>query len=166
MDGLDRVFTMFDPEQLVTVVYGLIDTPTDDSDTPATDHTDGGEGDKRPAEAARLQLISAGHPSPLLLRADGTSRVLSPPEPLLLGVGGGHRQVTTAPIRPGDTVLMFTDGLVERRGESLDDGEDRLAAAATHLYMADLETELSKLAADVRDPDRDDDVAIIALHRR
>jgi transcriptional regulator with GAF, ATPase, and Fis domain len=146
MDGLDRMFTMFDPEQLVTVVYGLVETPTDGT--------------------ARLRLVSAGHPSPLLRRADGTSQVLAPAEPLLLGVGGGQRQVTEVAVGHGDTVLMFTDGLIERRDEALDDGEERLAAAAADLDLDDLVAGLPRVVDQVRDPNRDDDVAVVALHRR
>ena len=148
MAGLDRVFSMFDHEQLVTLAYGRIDP------TPAS-----AEG------AARLRLVSAGHPPPLLLRADGTSRVLATANPLLLGVGGGQRQVTQVPVGHGDTVLIFTDGLIDRRGEALDAGEERLAAAARDLTGDDLDAALRRLAATMRDPDRDDDVAIVALHR-
>ncbi|MDX6554813.1 MAG: hypothetical protein QOD86_1008 [Miltoncostaeaceae bacterium] len=82
-------------------------------------------------EADEATYACAGHPPPLLLRADGTAALLwegrSPP----LGVGDqGARPTARVALLPGDGLLLYTDGLVERRGEPLDSAFARLAEAA------------------------------------
>ena len=65
----------------------------------------------------------AGHPPPLVLGHDGATRFLDQDRGGPVGVvtGAGFRQAADA-LRPGDTLLLYTDGLVERRGQSLDEG--------------------------------------------
>jgi len=61
--------------------------------------------------------------------------------------------------------VLYTDGLVERRGESIDDGIARLAAAAAH-PDADLDAYCDRLV-DVAGPvERLDDIALVVLRRR
>jgi PAS domain S-box-containing protein len=76
----------------------------------------------------RVQWANAGHPPPLLRTAGGETRYLDG--------GGGVMAVDTvtyatfeAPMSAGDTLVLYTDGLVERRQETLDAGLDRLARA-------------------------------------
>jgi serine phosphatase RsbU (regulator of sigma subunit)/anti-sigma regulatory factor (Ser/Thr protein kinase) len=78
-----------------------------------------------------LAFARAGHPYPLIIRGDGTTTFLTadggPP------IGSSARVIfeeSRASLRPGDTLLLYTDGLIERRGQRLSDGEARLAAAA------------------------------------
>jgi len=83
------------------------------------------------ANAWTFRWCNAGHPPPLLLRSDGTACLLDPDPGLLLGLEpdtlrSSHELELTA----GDTVLLYTDGLIERRGEHLDDGLDRLLTTA------------------------------------
>jgi hypothetical protein len=78
----------------------------------------------------RLRAVVAGHPPPLLLGADGTSRFLTEAGSPVLGVGAVARPVADAPFCVGDALVLYTDGLVERRGESIDVGLQRLADAA------------------------------------
>ncbi|MFJ9519783.1 SpoIIE family protein phosphatase [Kitasatospora sp. NPDC101801] len=69
---------------------------------------------------------SAGHLPPFLIEADGSNRLLHLPTGPPLGVGrGGHTSVTV-PCGPGRTLLLYTDGLIERRGEDIDVSLDRL----------------------------------------
>jgi hypothetical protein len=63
-------------------------------------------------------------------------------------------------------VLVFTDGLIERRDEAIDDGQARLLDALGTVQGPDLESGLGALVEAVRDPTRDDDVAALALRRR
>jgi serine phosphatase RsbU (regulator of sigma subunit) len=140
MAGLDRLFDRYELEQLVTVAYALLD----------------------PAHGT-VQLVSAGHPAPLLVRADGTVEHIDNDETLILGVGGGRRSIATAQLRPEDTLLMFTDGLVERRDESIDDGRHRLVSNSELMRGPDLQRGLHRLVDLVRDQTRDDDVAALAL---
>ena len=143
MNGLDRVFERWALGQLVTVVYGIADAARDD-----------------------VQIINAGHPAPVLMMADGSVEVVATPETLILGAGGGRRGVVTLPLAPKEALLVFTDGLVERRGEGYDEGVARLVRSLELLPAApDLTSGLVALVDQVRDPSRDDDVAAMMLRR-
>ncbi|MFE9496609.1 SpoIIE family protein phosphatase [Streptomyces collinus] len=76
-----------------------------------------------------LTWAQAGHPPPLLVRG-GEVRYLGRPGGMLLGASA-HPLFESAEIRlePGDRLLLYTDGLVERTGEGIDAGFDRLADA-------------------------------------
>jgi len=82
------------------------------------------------ADGARtLTWSSAGHPPAFVVRASGAVQRLEGPRDLILGVApGAARHDHVVELRPGDTVVLYTDGLVERRGEDLHRGLDRLAA--------------------------------------
>ena len=119
-------------------------------------------------DAGTLRWARAGHPPPLLLRHDGELVVLDDAGGPLLGAyvpGSGssaYTSVTTGFV-PGDTVLLYTDGLVERRGELIDDGIDRLAAAARKLMVIDPSRQVTDLiAAVVPDQYVHDDIALVA----
>ncbi|MFJ5074275.1 PP2C family protein-serine/threonine phosphatase [Streptomyces sp. NPDC088553] len=73
-------------------------------------------------------FASAGHLPPAVFGADGSAELVDLPVGPPLGTGVGGYEPTTRPLRPGDTLLLFTDGLVERRGEDIDDSLGRLAA--------------------------------------
>ena len=77
------------------------------------------------------RFANAGHPSPLHLRPDGGAAYLEGGRSLPLGVreDGDHPEAEVS-IEPGSTILLYTDGLVERRGASIDDGFDRLIETA------------------------------------
>jgi serine phosphatase RsbU (regulator of sigma subunit) len=142
MAGMDRVFDALHLEQLVTMVYAVADPELD-----------------------QLQVINAGHPPPVLLAANGEIELLEHPSTLILGVGGGRRAVRSAEFRAGDRLLMYTDGLVERRGEDADTAMARLITALRSPYPGSPDQWLSAVVEDVRDPTRDDDVAALFVAR-
>jgi anti-sigma regulatory factor (Ser/Thr protein kinase)/putative methionine-R-sulfoxide reductase with GAF domain len=75
-------------------------------------------------------VARAGHPPPLLLDAGGTAAFVDLPTTVPLGaVRYPTYADTELPLRPWSTLVLYTDGLVERAGESLDDGLDRLRRA-------------------------------------
>jgi serine phosphatase RsbU (regulator of sigma subunit) len=77
----------------------------------------------------RLRWSNAGHLPPLLRQPDGTVRVLATDPDLLLGFDPStSRGEHLLELVEGSTLVMYTDGLVERRDASLDDGIARLAA--------------------------------------
>lgn len=82
----------------------------------------------------QLVLGNAGHCPPLLVPASGAPRWLenAPACPLLGAAPDFTYRDQTYWAQPGDTLLLYTDGLVERRGEDLDDSLDRLCRAAAH----------------------------------
>jgi serine phosphatase RsbU (regulator of sigma subunit) len=70
-----------------------------------------------------LVYSSAGHPPPILVDADGTARTLEDGHTIPVGLRPGRlRPEAHVTVPAGATLLLYTDGLVERRGSSLDDG--------------------------------------------
>ncbi|MFK3984374.1 SpoIIE family protein phosphatase [Micromonospora sp. NPDC050397] len=82
-----------------------------------------------------LSYCTAGHPAPLLLTAEGDGRFLPTTGAGPLGVGGAFTaEVTgTATLDPGTTVLLYTDGIIERPGRSLSQASVELAQAAADI---------------------------------
>ena len=79
-----------------------------------------------------LRWARAGHLPPILVR-DGQARVLSLPRGLLLGADPDATYTETATsLEPGDILLLFTDGLIERRDQPIDDALDTLLRIASH----------------------------------
>ncbi|MFF5426318.1 MULTISPECIES: PP2C family protein-serine/threonine phosphatase [unclassified Streptomyces] len=116
-----------------------------------------------------VRIASGGHPPVLVLRADGTAHYLPTPGGLLVGVLPSARFTTaTTTLAPGDTLLLYTDGLTEARtGEdrtSLFGDEALLAFAARHAGKSphDLIQALSGLLDGFGDG-LDDDTALLAL---
>jgi serine phosphatase RsbU (regulator of sigma subunit) len=114
-----------------------------------------------------LVIASAGHPPPLLLSPDGSTEFVPVEAGGPLGVGPGTYQAATVTLTPGATLLCYTDGLVERRTEDIDAGFARLAraAASDELRSGPLEPFLGGLLETMRDPERHDDIAVLALRR-
>lgn len=146
--GLDRLVGSLGAESrneeiFVTVVYGVLD----------------------PADGT-ITLASAGHPPPVLRRAGiggepPTAELIKIPTGAPLGVGG-RWQTGMVQLEPGDSILLFSDGVVERRGHSLNDGLDALVAAAAGSASGDPRNLCSLATAAVAEP-TDDDVAVLAV---
>ncbi|MEV7018544.1 SpoIIE family protein phosphatase [Streptomyces sp. NPDC093991] len=120
---------------------------------------------ERPAPG-RLQLhySVAGHPPPLLVEADGTAHFLDEGRSPMLGLLPDPRHSTAVhPLLPGSTLLLYTDGLVERRKEDLTDGLDRLRRHASTAARRPLESFCDELLAGMLTADNDDDTALVAL---
>jgi PAS domain S-box-containing protein len=112
----------------------------------------------------KLSWVNAGHPPPLTLDAEGTARFLDGARSVPLGVmpfAGYEEEVTT--LEPGGAILLYTDGLIERRGEHLDEGLALLAGAAGS-GLLDPDAICDRLlAAAIPGGDPSDDVALLAL---
>jgi hypothetical protein len=67
-------------------------------------------------------IAKAGHPPPVLILADGATRVIDLPAGLPLGLGTGSFEAIQIDLPPGATLALYTDGLVESRTRPLDDG--------------------------------------------
>lgn len=101
----------------------------------------------------------------LLLPPDGTPRWLrdgkSPP---LYGSVSPGRGDATVDLEPGSLLLLYSDGLIERRGESLDIGLERLLTAARRYRHLPLDRLCDHVLADTRPHDeRKDDAVLLAL---
>lgn len=120
------------------------------------------------AGTTTIRWSNAGHPPPMLLGVDGHVQVLSgATSNLLLGVtADAQRTEQSTPVPPGATLLLYTDGLVERRTEGLRDGLRRLERTLGELGGLPLE-ELCDAILERMLPDHaDDDVAIVAVRLR
>jgi anti-sigma regulatory factor (Ser/Thr protein kinase) len=114
-------------------------------------------------ERGELCWARAGHPPPMLLDA-GRVRLLDGPSGTVLGVTGRPPYTESrVAVGPGATVLLYTDGLVERRGEVIDEGVERLATGAAALTDRPPDALLGALLDSLVPAGRpSDDVAVVA----
>jgi PAS domain S-box-containing protein len=115
-----------------------------------------------------VRWSNAGHPPPMVIAPDGTVLALTAPRAdLLLGVDDSaprrEREVT---LDRDAVLLLYTDGLIERRDSDLDAGLDRLRDALADLAGLDLDELCDQLLARLLPDDVDDDVALIAVRLR
>jgi serine phosphatase RsbU (regulator of sigma subunit) len=136
----DRKLQFFDPGQIATVLCAVLPSPYDTA-----------------------RLASAGHLPPLLATPDGGATYVQVPVSPPLGVMEIHPAAATIRVEPGSLLLAYTDGLIERRHESLDLGLERLAAVVT----ADEPDLVCRrvMEALVGHDEPGDDIVVIALRR-
>jgi serine phosphatase RsbU (regulator of sigma subunit) len=114
-------------------------------------------------DGSHLDFSCAGHPPPLLVNPDGTVTYLEGGRSTPLGVRNGDRPVAAALLEPGGLLLLYTDGLVERRDAGIDTGLERLAAAASKAGR-DPERFCDSVVAEMLGGDGPaDDVALLAI---
>jgi hypothetical protein len=109
-----------------------------------------------------LRWSNAGHPPPVLIAPDGRARMLEMEPNLILGLGEGERTDHAVALEPGATVVFYTDGLVERRGISLQRGFDWLVELVDGLEALDAEAICDHILAETSDT-VDDDIALLVL---
>jgi phosphoserine phosphatase RsbU/P len=104
---LDRKMLHFEPNAMATVLYAVIDPTLD-----------------------RMHVASAGHFPPVLAAPGQAAELADVPAGMLIGIlPEAQRPVSTVKIPPGALLCFFTDGLVERPGEVIDEGMVRLCRA-------------------------------------
>ncbi|MDM7830988.1 GAF domain-containing SpoIIE family protein phosphatase [Cellulomonas edaphi] len=114
-----------------------------------------------PSGARRLQWSNAGHLPPLVRRADGDAELLEARGDLLVGFAPDtERHDHEVTLRPGDALVLFTDGLVERRTGNLRDALSRLPRRADDVAGFDASSLVATLTAD---SERHDDVAVLVV---
>jgi serine phosphatase RsbU (regulator of sigma subunit) len=102
----------------------------------------------------------AGHPPPVLIRGD-EAFPLDPPPGILLGAGHTRYGTASLALREGDLLLLFSDGLVERRDRSLDEGMAILTGAAAG--VSDPEQVITTVLDALGSTDPEDDTCLVAL---
>src|SRR5215831_6251877 len=114
--------------------------------------------------ARSLRWARAGHLPPILVR-DGLARQLPPPRGLLLGADpdASYTEVTTS-LQLGDILLLFTDGLIERRDQPIDDAMDALLQIAGH-RVGDISSYADYVVAKTSS-NTEDDACLVAVHVR
>jgi PAS domain S-box-containing protein len=140
---LDEVATRLDVTRFTTLVHGRIRT--------------------RPGGGAEFAWCNAGHPPPVLVTADGVAAFLDGPVDVVLGVAPGTvRRDGAALLPPGSTLLLYTDGLVERRR----DLDERAAADLLDLVRAHADRPLGEFCEHLvrtTPADTDDDTVVLAV---
>jgi PAS domain S-box-containing protein len=147
---LDAVIRRLAPGDLVTMIYARL-IPPQDADAPWT-----------------LEWSSAGHPPPLLL-SPGAAPTLLPTDPdPPIGVVDLPRTDQRLNLPRSATIVLFTDGLIERAGESLDRGLFRVVQQAAAVEPPDGDGRdvdaLPDRLLDVLQGPAEDDVAVLAVH--
>jgi serine phosphatase RsbU (regulator of sigma subunit)/PAS domain-containing protein/anti-sigma regulatory factor (Ser/Thr protein kinase) len=140
--AVDDFAGRFGTDDLATIVYGVLDTGT-----------------------GELRYSSAGHLPPLAIRADGLAGYLEGDPDLPVGVAGpAARTEHRVRLSPGSTLVLYSDGLVEDRHRSIEDGLALLAEVAETTQGSGVEATCARLVqALVGDTGGDDDVAVLVL---
>lgn len=141
---LNRLVCSCDDMTMTTVFYGVY-TPWDGT----------------------LRYANAGHPHPLAVR-DGVARPMTHRHGMITGAvpDAGYRAFETS-LRPGDMLIVYTDGLVEHRDDDIDSGIQTLCAALTGLHLPERLDDLVPTVINTVAPDRGrDDICVLALRHR
>ena len=145
LHGLDDAVVHMHTETLATAVVARVEPGTD-----------GG---------LQLRWANAGHPPPVVVPPEGDPTLLGDGVgDLLLGVDPTARRAEwVLPLRGGETLLLYTDGLVERRDNSIDVGLDRLTEVLAELREHPLAELCDGLLARMVEEIPQDDIALVAL---
>jgi serine phosphatase RsbU (regulator of sigma subunit) len=139
MELLRRFAQADEFETMATILYGEIDT-----------------------ERSTFTYSLAGHPFPLLIR-NGAPVILGGGHGPPIGVDSVGDGSTSIALELGDVLVLYTDGLIERRGEIIDAGFERLAAVARCHASAPLSALCDNLISELVDEEPRDDIAIVAV---
>jgi PAS domain S-box-containing protein len=142
VERLDRLVEELEPGRMATLLFVVIDP-----------------------DMTTIRFASAGHLPPLVLGPDGDARYLEEVRDVPLGVAAGKEySEATAELEPGSTLVTYTDGLVEERGTSIDQGLATLREAviagprATEPLCDHIIAKMLEHRAPM------DDIAVLALH--
>ena len=114
---------------------------------------------------SRVTFASAGHLPPALVSANGVTELVPVPSGPPLGTGVGGYQQLVRELGSGDVLLLYTDGLVERRHEDIDVSLERLAALPLPA-AGDLDDLLDAALHSSTPSEAEDDIAVLAARVR
>ncbi|MFG2989219.1 PP2C family protein-serine/threonine phosphatase [Streptomyces sp. NPDC048257] len=111
-----------------------------------------------------LRWACAGHPAPLLLREGRAAALDTGHGGPLFGMLPGHAYETSSfPLVPGDLLLLYTDGMVERRGEDITQGIEALRSVLQSCTGLDAREALDRIMAAYAAEDHEDDTCLLAI---
>jgi serine phosphatase RsbU (regulator of sigma subunit) len=111
-----------------------------------------------------IVMTNAGHPPPLLVTADQVD-YFPLPVGRPLGVGPSSYEPAMFTLAEGSTLILYTDGLIERRTEDIDIGMRRLVDVIAPIAQDPLEALVDQVLTSMRDENAADDIAVLALRR-
>ncbi len=136
----DLVRSLYEGEQMVTMLYVVVDPMTWEA-----------------------TMVNAGHPASLLLDGAGGATYLASPIGLPLGLNWTlPYEESIALLRPESTLVLFTDGLIDRRDIAVEQGLDRLREVAADRVGLDIDDLCGVLLEELVPDNASDDVAILA----
>ncbi|MFN2561567.1 MAG: PP2C family protein-serine/threonine phosphatase [Jatrophihabitans sp.] len=140
LESLRKMLDVVDDQHFATAVCGLADV-----------------------ERHEVTIANAGHPPPLCVTSDHAVYV-DTPVGVPIGVASPHAYSSSSvTVPPGATLLIYTDGLIERRGENLNAGLDRLRALATSAAALPVDAMLDTVVSEIAQGGLDDDTAILGV---
>ncbi|MHB8510700.1 MAG: ATP-binding SpoIIE family protein phosphatase [Actinomycetota bacterium] len=140
-EHLNDMLIHFDPNVMITMLFGRVD------------------------DQGVMTYANAGHMPPLILDSNGNAEYREEPsEPALGAIPGLAYRNRTLKLERGDTLILYTDGLVDRRGQSIDQGLENLRKAAAGGEWRSLE-DLCARALDTQSigTESEDDTAVLLL---
>lgn len=146
LERLDALLADLAPDILATTVLARVTAPG-------------------PGEVGHTVVwANAGHPVPVLLQPDGAVDFVDDGHETLLGIGEGPvRRPRSTVVAPGSTLVLYTDGLVERRGRSMPESDELLLARLRGHHDDDPETIAQRLLELALAEGAADDVALLVL---
>lgn len=148
LDRVCRLVRTFSDDETVTAFYGIL-------------------GPRRPDGGRTLHHARAGHPPPILLRAGRPPAVLEEGLSPMIGVETTLRRTVQTELEAGDTLVLYTDGLVEHRGRPVSTGLDEMVAELADVPDRAADAVAEYLLTVMRPEDGwDDDVALLVVHLR
>lgn len=113
-----------------------------------------------------VRFVRAGHPPPIAQNADGVHILEEPGQPPI-GLPPSDIPVSVHHLAAGERLILYTDGLVERRHLSIDGGMERLAAILQTFPLHEPPSQLAQALLDTMLPDEAaDDAAVLVIQRR
>jgi serine phosphatase RsbU (regulator of sigma subunit) len=146
LERLAHLVDAFDVTALVTVIYGVLGPPTSDG-------------------ARQFRWANAGHLPPLVRAAEGEVHELDDGRSKVIGAPGRERRGQGQALLPtGSSLVLYTDGLVERPGTALSDSIEQLRSSLQHLRTGTSADELCEAALVARPMDQTrDDIAMVVI---
>ncbi|WP_030317016.1 SpoIIE family protein phosphatase [Streptomyces flavochromogenes] len=144
MRGTNRLLIDLDPGQFASCCYVLLDP-----------------------KSGQLRAVRAGHPPPLLMHPNGVTERIELAGGMVLGIDvHASYPVTRLQLEPGAVLALFTDGLVEKPGQDIDDGIELLRRALAATASLPLAEAADRVIRDARQvTSRPDDIALLLAAR-
>jgi anti-sigma regulatory factor (Ser/Thr protein kinase) len=138
----DSVLRVVAPDEIATMAYAEVD----------------------PASGA-VRFVSAGHPPPIAIGPKGATYLELPKQPPIGVAASWAYEELVVDVDPGAKIILYTDGLIDRRDIPLEEGLERLLAAASRGPGRPVEAVCRELITALVPSEAADDIAVLAMER-